>query len=218
MFIGHYALGFGAKKVAPAVSLGTLFLAAQFADMLWPVMLIAGLETVEIDPGNTVLTPFDFVSYPYSHSLVALAGWGLLFAACHWWLRRSQWAAAVTIAALVLSHWVLDAVTHRPDMPLTIGGGERVGLGLWNHPLIAIPLEVLLFGVGIAIYLRSTRPKSRAGTIGVWVLAGVLVVIYFAALFGPPPPDVAALKWSGLFLWLFVLLGYWLDRQRVPIE
>src|SRR4029453_3607325 len=120
MFIGHFALGFGAKKVAPSVSLGTLFLAAQFADVLWPILLIAGLEVVQIEPGNTVLTPFNFVSYPYSHSLAALVVWSILFAGAYRWIRGSRVAAAVTVGVLVLSHWFLDLPMHRPDLPLTI--------------------------------------------------------------------------------------------------
>jgi hypothetical protein len=214
MFIGHFALGFGAKRVAPAVSLGTLFLAAQFADLLWPFLLLAGVERVEIDPGNTVLTPLNFVSYPYSHSLAALAGWSMIFAGAYRWLRRSPVVAVVTAGALVLSHWFLDVATHRPDLPLTIGGSERFGLGLWNRPLIEIPLELLLFGLGIFFYLRATRARTRAGTIGLWLFVVFLVATYFAALFGPPPPSSTALMWSGFSMWLLVAFGYWLDTKR----
>ncbi len=214
MFVGHFALGFGAKKVAPSVSLGTLFLAAQFADVLWPILLIAGLEVVAIEPGNTVLTPFNFVSYPYSHSLAALAGWSVLFAGAHRLIRHSRMAAA-TVGALVLSHWFLDLPVHRPDLPLTIGGSERFGFGLWNRPAIAIPLELLLFGGGIALYLRATRARTTAGTVGLWLLVAFLVVAYFAALFGPPPPTPTAVMWAGHSMWLLIAWGYWLDRQRI---
>jgi hypothetical protein len=215
MFIGHFALGFGAKKVAPMVSLGTLFLAAQFADVLWPILLAAGLEVVEIEPGNTVLTPFHFVSYPYSHSLAALAGWSTLFAGCYRLLRGSRMIGVFTIGLLVLSHWVLDLVTHRPDLPLTIGGSERFGFGLWNQPWVAIPLELLLFGGGIAVYLRATRARTKSGTVGLWLLVVFLVATYFAALFGPPPPSPTALMWSAHSMWLLIAWGYWIDRQRI---
>jgi hypothetical protein len=215
MFVGHFALGFGAKKVAPMVSLGTLFLAAQFADVLWPILLAAGLEVVEIEPGNTVLTPFNFVSYPYSHSLAALAGWSILFAGAYRLIRRSPMTAAVTVGALVLSHWFLDLPMHRPDLPLTIGGSERFGFGLWNRPAIAIPLELLLLGGGIALYLRATRARTKAGTVGLWLLVVFLVAMYFAALFGPPPPSPTAVMWGGHFMWLLIAWGYWIDRQRI---
>src|SRR5215467_12383703 len=127
MFIGHFGLGFGAKRAAPAVSLGTLFIACQFADLLWPILVLLGYEQVEIQPGATVMTPLDFISYPYSHSLLALCIWGALFGAAYLFVRRGRAAAAVTLA-LVVSHWVLDYVTHRPDMPLTLSGSTRVGL------------------------------------------------------------------------------------------
>lgn len=216
MFIGHYALGFGAKRIAPMVSLGTLFLAAQFADMLWPILLFRGLETVAIEPGSTVLTPLNFVSYPYSHSLLALTGWAILLAVIYRLLRGSRMVAITTVAVLVLSHWLLDVVMHRPDLPLTISGPERLGLSLWNLPLVAIPLELLLFGVGVTIYVRSTRAATTAGTVGLWILVLFLLIAYFAALFGPPPPSLDVVKWSSLLLWVLIVWGYWLDRQRRP--
>jgi multidrug transporter EmrE-like cation transporter len=216
MFIGHFGLGLGAKRYAPAVSLGTLFLAAQFADILWPSLLIAGVEKVEIDPGNMVLSPLNFVSYPYSHSLLALAVWSILFALAYRVLRGSRAVAIATVSLLVLSHWFLDLPMHRPDLPLTLSGPERFGFGLWNRPLIAIPLELLLFAVGIASYLRSTRARTTSGTVGLWLLIAFLVAAYFAALFGPPPPSVTALAWSAQSMWLLIAWGYWIDRQRQP--
>src|SRR5687767_15581369 len=117
MFIGHLALGFAAKRALPTISLAVLFVAVQLADVLWPFFLAAGIEHVRIDPGNTAVTPLDFVSYPYSHSLVLLIMWGAAFAWIYGRLSRVTGAFAV-IAALVVSHWLLDFVTHRPDMPL----------------------------------------------------------------------------------------------------
>ena len=216
MFVGHFALGFGAKRYAPAVSLGTLFLAAQFADVLWPSLLIAGVERVEIDPGITVLTPLNFVSYPYSHSLLALAVWSALFGSVYRVLHGSRSIASVTVGLLVVSHWFLDLLMHRPDLPLTLDGPERFGLGLWNRPLLAITLELLLFGVGIASYLQSTRARTTSGTVGLWALIVFLVAAYFAALFGPPPPSATVLAWSAQSMWLLVAWGYWVDRLRMP--
>jgi membrane-bound metal-dependent hydrolase YbcI (DUF457 family) len=115
MFIGHFGLALGAKKAAPAASLGTLFAACQFADLLWPTLVLLGYERVEVLPGATRMTPLDFVSYPYSHSLVALVVWGTVFGAVYYAIRRTRIAPAVTIALLVVSHWFLDYVVHRPD-------------------------------------------------------------------------------------------------------
>ena len=215
MFIGHYALAFGAKRVAPSVSLGTLFLAAQFADLLWPTLLLLGLEVVEIDPGNTLVTPLNFVSYPYSHSLVMLLVWAALFAIGYRVLTKAGSRATLTIAALVFSHYLLDAITHRPDMPVTIGGTMRLGLGLWNHPGWTLAIESATFIIGAAVYAGTTRERDRAGRIGLWALIATLVAIYFSALYGPPPPTTNAVAVAGHLLWLFVLWGYWVDRHRV---
>src|SRR5262245_23998808 len=118
MFIGHFALGFGAKRLSPAVSLGTLFLACQLADLIWPTLVLLGVERLAIDPGNTAFTPLNFISYPYSHSLVALVLWGVLLGGLFVVTGRAALSTGVLIAALVVSHWVLDFISHRPDMPL----------------------------------------------------------------------------------------------------
>ena len=121
MFIGHFAVGLAAKRAAPAVSLGVLFMACQLADLIWPSFVLTGLEQVEVEPGNTAFTPLRFVFYPYSHSLVALLGWGALAGVLYSVVRRASGRDALVVALVVLSHWALDALTHRPDMPLTIG-------------------------------------------------------------------------------------------------
>ncbi len=215
MFLGHYALAFGAKRVAPAVSLGTLFLACQFADLLWPTLLVLGIEIVEIDPGNTVVTPLNFVRYPYSHSLLLLLVWSVVFALLYLGIRRGR-VGAMTVGALVFSHYVLDVITHRPDMPVTIDGSARLGLGLWNYPGTTLALESAMFIIGTTIYSAVTREKDRIGRIGLWLMIATLAAIYFAALWGPPPPNTRAVAVAGHLLWLFVLWAYWVDRHRQP--
>ena len=218
MFIGHFALGFGAKRMVPPLSLGTAFLACQLADLLWPTFVLLGLETFKIRPGITAVTPLDFTSYPYSHSLVALLLWGAALALIYWALRRSRptaGLAAGVVAALVVSHWVLDFVSHRPDMPLTLRGSEKVGLGLWNSVPATLAVELLLFALGMILYARSTRARDRWGTLGLWGLVAFLVIVYFANLFGPPPPSVGAVAWSAQAIWLLVAWGYWVDRHRL---
>jgi len=214
MFIGHFAVAFGAKRLAPGISLGVLFLAAQLADTLWPNLVLLGLERFEIDPGNTAMTPLDFVSYPYSHSLVALLLWGLLFAAAYWSLAKAGPRAAIVIVALVLSHWVLDVLTHGPDMPITLDESTRIGLGLWNLPVIAIGLELALYIGGVWLYARLTVPRDKIGRVGLWALVGFLLVVYTANLIGPPPPSVGAVAWSAQAMWLLVAWAYWVDRHR----
>jgi hypothetical protein len=129
MFLGHFGLGFATKKATPEVSLGTLFLACQFADLLWPTLLLLRIERVEIEPGATKMSPLDFVSYPYSHSLLMLCIWGVAFGVIYAAIRRSRLRAAVALALLVVSHWVLDVVMHRPDMPLTVSGSMKLVVG-----------------------------------------------------------------------------------------
>lgn len=218
MFIGHFGLGFGAKRLAPAVSLGTLFLAAQLADLLWPTLLLIGVEEVRIDPGITVVTPLDFVKYPYSHSLVAMVAWAILFGIVYKVARRSRPAAGILLAALVVSHWVLDFVVHRPDLPLTVGGPVRCGLGLWSSVPGTLAVEVPLFLAGVFLYVRSTTPRDRTGTVALAGLVLFLLAVYLMNLFGSPPPSPAAVAWVTQSMWLLVAWGYWVDRHRQSLS
>lgn len=218
MFVGHFAVAFGAKRAVPAVSLGTLFIAAQLADLVWPVLVIAGVERVSVQPGLTVVTPLDFLYYPFSHSLVAAAIWALAFGAAHAFLRRAPGRTGAVLAFVVASHWVLDALTHWPDMPLTIGeASPRVGLGLWNSLPGTVAVELLLFGAGLWFYTRATRALDRTGRFALWGLAAILLAIYAANLLGPPPPSGTAAAWSALAMWLLVVWGYWVDRHRAVV-
>ena len=216
MFVGHFGVGFAGKTVAPRASLGTLFLAAQFVDLLWPTLLTLGIERVAIQPGITVVTPFDFVYYPISHSLLTVVGWALLFAVLYYAMRRYL-RGAIVVGVLVVSHWLLDAVMHRPDLPLYPGGEARIGLGLWNSLPGTFALEMGVFALGIWLYVRSTRALDRIGALGFWALVGFLLLLYVGFVFGEPPPSTAALAWVAQAQWLIVLWGYWLDRHRQAV-
>ena len=213
MFVGHFGVAFAAKPAAPSVSLGVLFAASELADLIWPNLVLLGIERVDVRPGITVVTPLDFVSYPYSHSLAALCVWAIAAAAAYVLLRRRR-AAAATVALLVVSHWVLDVASHRPDMPLIPGGTARLGLGLWNSLSATLVVEAAMFAGGLAIYLRSTTARSRAGTIGLWSLVAFLLITYLGALFGPPPPSSTAVAWSAEAVWLLVAWAAWSDSAR----
>ena len=212
MFIGHFGAGFAAKRAAPSVSLGTLFLAVQFADGLWPLLLLLGVEHVRIVPGVTKVSPLDFYDYPISHSLVALVGWGALLGGAYLLLRNNL-RGAVVVAAGVVTHWVLDFLVHRPDMPV-LRGGPYVGLGLWNSVPATVLAEVGIFGGGLALYLTATRAKDRIGAWALWVLVGLLSVLWLASLLAPPPPSVTPVAVAGLAMWLTIPWGYWIDRHR----
>lgn len=214
MFVGHIAVALAAKRVAPRTNLGLLALAAQWADALWPILVLIGVERVEIRPGVTVMTPLDFVSYPWSHSVLMLAAWGGLAYIAH--RRGGGRRAAAVLGVLVVSHWVLDVITHRPDMPLVPFGGPRLGLGLWNYPAVELLLEGGMYAGGAWLYFRSTRPRDTVGRWAVPALLLTLGAIWLAASFGPPPPSVDAVAWSGLMGWLFFAWAWWGDAHREP--
>jgi hypothetical protein len=160
MFVGHYAVALAAKKAAPRAPFGTLFLAAQFLDLLWPAFLLLGIEHVGIAPGNTAFTPLDFYDYPISHSLLTVVGWSVAFALVYWVMTRDS-RSSLVLAACVLSHWVLDFVSHRPDMPLAPGVSRYVGLGLWNSVPATIMVELVMFFVGLVLFLSSSKSERQ---------------------------------------------------------
>jgi hypothetical protein len=214
MFIGHFGVGFAAKSFAPKVSLGTLFLAAQFLDLLWPTLLLLGVEQVRIVAGATLVTPLVFESYPISHSLIAALAWAGLLGGSHFAWRRQR-RAALLIGALVISHWLLDAIVHRPDLPLFPGSSTLVGLHAWSSLPATLIIESVLFAVGVWSYGRTTRPTDASGRWGFAALVIFLAGIYAGNLFGAPPPSVAAIAWVGQAQWLLVLWAYWIDRHRL---
>jgi len=213
MFIGHYALAFAAKKAAPKANLGALILAASWCDVLWPVLLLSGVEHVRIAPGATAYTPLEFVSYPWTHSLVMCGAWGLLLGSLA--IARSRdLRSAAWFGVLVVSHWVLDWVTHAPDMPL-VPGGATYGLGLWNSVPATVAVESTLFLAGLALYLRATKARALAGHLALWSLVLTFVFVYAGNSMGLAiPPSERALAWSALIGWLPPLWGCWIERTR----
>lgn len=213
MFVGHFGVGFGAKSLSPRVSLGTLFLAAQFLDLLWPTLLLIGLERVAIAPGATAVTPLLFEHYPISHSLLAVLGWALLVGGSYFLLRRDT-RGALVVAVLVLSHWVLDALVHRPDLPVLPNQEWLVGFGAWSSLPLTLAIELPLFVLGVWLYVRRTAPLDAAGRWGLWGLVAFLLAVYAGNLAGGAPPSVAAIAWVGQLQWLLVVWAYWVDRHR----
>ena len=213
MFIGHFAVGFASKKLAPKTSLGVLIAAPILLDLLWPIFLLLGWESVRIDPGNTKFTALDFVSYPYSHSLLMATGWSILFGGLYWRFRRDR-KASLVVAFGVLSHWAMDALAHRPDLPITPWSNAKAGLGLWNHVAATIIIESALFLIGVWIYAAATRSKDKTGTYVFWAFVTFLAVAYAANIVSPPPPNVRMLALVALLTWLFPFWAGWFDRHR----
>ena len=212
MFIGHYGVGLASKKGAPRVSLGTLFMAAQWLDLIWPILLVLNVEHVIIHPGDTKMTSLNFEYYPYSHSLMFSLIWSVLFGLVYYIFRKNL-KNSLILALLVLSHWVLDLLVHRPDLAL-YPGGPFEGFGLWNYPAVEIILEFIIYIGGIVLYLMITKPRDKIGTFSFWGLIILLALFHIVNLTGPPPPDEKMIGYASLSLWLIVLWAYWTDRHR----
>lgn len=213
MFLGHYAVAMAGKKAAPTLSLGTLILSAQMADLAWPVFLLTGLERVSIEPGITVASPLDFTYYPITHSLLGAVGWSALVGIIYALARhypRGAWVAA----AAVFSHYVLDVIVHRPDLQVLPWSDTRIGLGLWNSIPATLVVEFGLLALGTAIYLQATSATDAIGRYAFWAMIVTVAVMYLGSVFGPPPPNPQALAVVALGGWLVVPWGYWIDRHR----
>ena len=211
MFVGHLAVGLAAKRVAPSVGLGWLMAGVVALDLLWPLFLLAGLERVRIVQGATAFTPLVFDSYPWSHSLVMAVAWGLVFAALARW--RGVEASVPLLAALVVSHWVLDFASHAPDMPLWPGPSPRFGLGLWNSVPLTLLVEGAIWVAAIVMYLkRDPRAGSRGGA-AFWSLVAITTIMWASGPWSPPPPTPRALGWFALIGWLIPPWAALADRR-----
>ncbi len=216
MFLGHFGAGLGAKKIDSMPSLGTLFFASQFIDLLWPILLLFGIERVIIEPGNTVFTPINFVYYPFSHGLLSVLLWGVAFGLVYYLIKKKL-KTAFLLGVLVLSHWFLDLLVHRPDLPILPGSEIKAGLGIWNSVWLTVTLEVVVFAAGIFFYLKATKAKNKKGNFGLWSFIFFLLIIYTLNMFSAPPDSAQAIGLVGLSQWLLVLWGYWIDKNRTTV-
>ncbi|HXY52817.1 MAG TPA: hypothetical protein VEI01_25450 [Terriglobales bacterium] len=216
MFVGHYGIGLAAKRFAPQTSLGTLILAALLADLLAWTLVVAGTEHFAIQPGITATNSLDLYDYPISHSLATDAVWGALLAAGYYFVRR-YWIGSLLIFLVVLSHWFLDLIAHRADMPLLPGLPRYYGLGLYNSRIGMIAVEGLIWLGGVVIYLRATTSKKRLGTAVLWIGVAALTWVWLFSLRGLPPPGtiVQVATWSLAFMSVTVVWAYWIDDMRV---
>lgn len=215
MFVGHLAVALGAKRVSPRTPLAALIAAAFGLDLMWPILLLAGIEHVRVDPGHTAFTPLAFDHYPWSHSLSMAVVWAVAVGRLSVVLLKRS-AAGLVIGLAVVSHWLLDYVTHIADLPLWPGGPE-VGLGLWNSIPGTLVVEGIFFSAAVFAYVRSTRPRQKAGTWSLWALIMLTVMIWVSGPWSPPPPNERAIASVGLAMWLFPFWGTWIDRTRQSI-
>ena len=212
MFVGHLAVSLGAKAVEPKAPLSVLVAASLGLDLLWPGFLLAGIETVAVAPGNTAFTPLVFESYPWSHSLLMAVVWGSVAWALTRWVTKSR-RVSFLVGAVVVSHWALDFVTHRPDLPLW-PSGPKLGLGLWSSVAATILVEGGLFLAAIWVYLRRLKPRDAVGRWAFWGLVMFTGAIWITQPWSPPPPGPHAVAAVGLAMWVFPLWASWIDRHR----
>ena len=209
MFIGHYAPALVAAALPKAPKLGALFIAAQLVDIAFFIFVLGGVEAMRITPGITAMNGLDLYHMPYTHSLLGSIVWGAGFAIVIWMLTRSRITALVG-GAVVVSHWLIDLLVHRPDLTLT-GSPPPIGLGLWNYPLIEMPLELGLIGASLGFYLSRTRHIAGAATHWPWTLAAVMLVVQLYNWLSPEPEAMdASLPISGLLAYFLLA---WLAHQ-----
>ncbi|NOT27730.1 MAG: hypothetical protein HOP16_16710 [Acidobacteria bacterium] len=212
MFVGHLAVALAAKRTTPAVPLGTAVAAAFGLDLLWPIFLLLGFESVRIHPGDTAFTHLSFDSYPWSHSLAAVVGWSIL-AGCAMRVAHRSLRVCAIVGGLVLSHWILDFLTHRPDLPLW-PGGPVVGLGLWYSIPGTLIVEGGLLAACLWIYVRGSAPRDRTGRWALVALVALTLLIWSSQPWSPPPPSSEAVAWGALILWLLPPWARWIDQHR----
>jgi hypothetical protein len=219
MFIGHYGAAFAVKRWKPSISLFTLFVAVQLVDIAWALFVLAGIENVRIVPGITKTNPLDFYYMPYTHGLLASLLWAALagIAYASWRKHRHPVGLGLAMGTAVFSHWVFDFLVHRPDLPL-YDNSAKIGLGLWNFPMLAFGLELTVLVAGMAIYLAGSRARDRRGEVYPWLVGGLMVATQSLMFFGSPPTSIAPVAVTGLFAYgLFAVLAAALDRHRAPI-
>jgi membrane-bound metal-dependent hydrolase YbcI (DUF457 family) len=217
MFIGHFGVGFGLKRMAPRVSLALLIMATVWADILWTVFLLLGWEHARISVGETRWTPLELYDYPCSHSLLFMALWATALAIVYR-AYRADLAGMLAIWIGVVSHWGLDWLTHRPDMPL-YPNGPKYGLGLWNSIMGTLIVELVLFAVGVVLYVWSTRARDRVGRYAFWAYVSFLLLLYVGDRFSPPPETIGEVAVTGLVATIvLVLWPWWFDRHREPVS
>jgi membrane-bound metal-dependent hydrolase YbcI (DUF457 family) len=213
MFIGHFAVGYGSKRFAPRAPLWALMAAPLLADILWTVFLLTGWEHARIAVGDTRFTPLDLYDYPWSHSLVMLMVWGAVLGGAYFLWKR-EWAGVAAIWIGVVSHWVLDWITHRADMPL-YPGGPKFGLGLWNSIAATMVVETVMLVAGVWVYATATRARDWIGRYLFWGYVVAWMVFYVADRFGGPPECMREIAWTGVIATV-VMLGWagWFDAHR----
>jgi hypothetical protein len=216
MFVGHYAASLALKKFEKRASLGVLFLAVQFVDILFFPFVLLGIERMNIVENFTQSTHFELEYMPYTHSLLASMLWaGAAYALFRWVIVKNN-SVALVVALAVFSHWILDLIVHTPDLPLWNDASLKLGFGLWNSAIATFALEGALLVSALWLYLRSTSATASVGKYGMSVFVIVLLSVNAVNIFGPMMDDSkVVLAISALtFYFLFAAVAFWLDTKR----
>jgi hypothetical protein len=215
MFLGHFAVGLASKRFTPRTPLVMLFTAALFPDLLGQLFSRLGWEHAGIQPGNTRFTPLNLYDYPWSHSLLMTIIWGTALAII-WYFKASDLIASLVIWLAAVSHWILDWLTHGPDLPLYPGARGLHGLGLWNSIPGTLAVEIAMFCIGVWLYVSVTKPRDWIGKYMFGCLLVLLLLIYVAIPFAPPPHSIRQMDSVSIVL-TAILLAWtsWVDDHRV---
>lgn len=220
MFVGHYAAAFALKGKIPNASLGLLFLAVQFVDILFFPFVLLGIESLEIVPNFTEANSFKMEHYPYSHGLLSSVVLSILIYVFWYFVierrRLGGKSIALVLALGVLSHWFFDLIVHTPDLPL-IYGEPKFGLGLWNSDVLTFSTESILLIFGSIYFIKKTTPINNAGKYVVLVFTLFLILVGYLNLFVIPEQDtIISLTTSALIIYfLMAYLAYFVEKQRV---
>jgi hypothetical protein len=214
MLLGHVAAGLAGKKFASRVSLGTLVLAGTLSDLVFTVLVIAGVEHLRIVPGITAVNPFDMYDYPFSHGLLANIVMAVLFAGIYFLIKKDR-RSSIVLGLVVLSHWVLDVISHCPDMALIGSDGPKVGLGLWNSFAGSVAVELVLILVGLILYLRATKPRRALSYLPLSLFILYSAFMFTGWLLGTIPENLIVVYISsGIMMIIYLALAYWTDYLR----
>jgi hypothetical protein len=216
MFVGHYATSLALKKYEKRASLGVLFLAVQFVDILFFPFVLLGIERVNIIENYTQATHFELEYMPFTHSLAGSLLWAIAAYALFRWVIVKNKAVALVIAVAVFSHWVLDLLVHTPDLPLWSDASPKLGLGLWNNAIATYALEAVLLVSALWLYLKSTSSMTKTGKYGMGVFVVFLLLVNVANVFGPLTEGsklVMAISALAAYF-LFAGVAFWLDAKR----
>jgi hypothetical protein len=219
LFIGHYGVSLAAKRWAPQLSLGFLFMAVQTLDLLFSGFVLAGIEKMSIVPGFTAYNSYDLYFMPYSHGLLGAFGWSLLVALfARWVLGRAGATAALVLGLCVFSHWLLDVPMHTADMPIAGDHSMKIGLGLWRHRNLSLAAELVALAMGVWIWLRATGGIARSRIVTMLFL-GVLTATLLATPFIPPPEGPNGFAILALVSYAtLAAIAAWVDRRRSAIN